>query len=153
MKESDLYAPVRDWLAARGWEIHVEIFGTDIVAVQGDKLLAVELKLSLSKGLWRQTMHRTHWADCVYAAVPGKRGDKPLRASSLRCFGIGLLLVDGDRVHQAVQGKPQPHAWHKAHAYRIKKLTGRLPAQDFELAGLPSCPALKEQRAKRTAMN
>lgn len=153
MKESDLYIPVRDWLSARGWEVHVEIFGTDIVAVMGDKLMAVELKRGFTKSLRRQVAHRCHWADYVFAAIPGSRGNTPRGAAGIRYNGIGLLLVDGDKVHQAIKCQPQPYDWHKRHGYRIKKLTGRMPAQDYEIAGLPSCPALSEQRAKRLAVS
>jgi hypothetical protein len=149
VRESDLYLPVRDWLLRQGWVVHVEVFEADIVATLGDKLMAVELKLGFTKSLRRQVEHRAHWADYVVAAIPGSRGGPCRFAPFCRFYGFGLLLVDGDKIHKAVGFKPQPWGWRKRHDYRVKKLTGRAPAMDHEVAGLPSCPALSEQRRLR----
>lgn len=148
MKESDLYIPVRDWLVARGYEVHVEVFGVDIIALKDGFLTVVELKKWFNQHLRHQMQHAANWADFVMGAVPGKRGDKPKHVGYLY-GGFGLLFVDGAKVHQFRKPKRQPMFWHRGHDYRMDKLKGRLPAQDFETAGIPSCPALSEQREKR----
>jgi hypothetical protein len=132
MKESDLYIPVRNWLIARGYEIHVEIFDADIVAVKDGELTAVELKACLSSDLYRQCCNRARWADYVIAAV----ASVPRQVGMYTHAGFGVLLVNGGKVHQKAKPRPQPWLWHKMHDYRVKKLTGRLPAQEHELAGL-----------------
>ncbi len=145
MKESDLYIPIRNWLQARGYEVHVEIFGCDIVAMKDGKLTAVEMKLVNSSTLLRQTIRATWFADFVYAAI----ASEPRYAGILRSHGIGLLQVSGTKIRERFKPRPQPWMWHKRRAYRMKKLSGRLPAQEHETAGIPCCPALREQRQQR----
>lgn len=152
MKESDLYPPVRDWLLERGYEVHVEMFGCDIVAIKDGLLTAIELKLGMRKRLTEQLYEAAMWADFVIGAIPGVRGKSP----NLSCWkynGYGCLLIDTQesKVHQALKPQRQPLAFHKRRNYRIKKLTGRAPAMEHELAGLPSCAQLREQRLKREA--
>jgi hypothetical protein len=151
MKESELYPPVRDWLVARGYEIHVEVFDCDIVAVKDDKLTAIELKLGLTWDLVNQLCSRIAWADFIIGAVPGVRGQygPDVHRGQVRAMGLGILLVSGSKVHQMLAPRPQPWGWQQKHAYRLKKLTGRPPAMEHEVAGLPSCPALRAQRALR----
>lgn len=146
VKESDLYVPVRDWLAARGWVIHVEIFDADIVAVRDGRMLAVELKPCLTQDLMNQLHHRAVWADEVIGAIASEpRG----RLHALRYYGFGLLQVIDGKVRQRIKPRPQPWQWHRTRAYRLKKLNSRPPAADHEVAGLPGCSALREQRAWR----
>lgn len=149
MKESDLYPPVRDWLLARGYEIHVEIFDADIVAVKDGRLTVVELKLCLSTDLWMQCRTRATWADEVIAAV----ASTPRCTEAYQHSGFGVLIVQDGRVKQKHKPRPQPWHWHKARAYRMKKLAKREPAQPHEMAGVPSSRKLKEQRLARLPAN
>ena len=146
VRESDLYQPVRDWLVAQGYEVHVEVFDADIVATKDGRLIAVELKPCLTDGLTLQLHHRAGWADEVWAAV----SSEPRITSILRDAGYGLLQVVNGRVRKRFKARPQPWGWHSRHAYRLKKLANREPAHDHELAGLPCCPQLREQRRLRS---
>lgn len=154
MKESDLYIPVRDWLRGRGYTVHVEVFGCDVVAVQGDRLIAVELKLKSPLVVHRQAQRcGRFWADAAYAAMPYR----PRKVGIFVDSGVGLLVVSDGAVSVEFESKtftvPEVDEWYrfwsKRHKYRIKKLSKREPAQDHELAGLPCCPQLREQRLKR----
>lgn len=145
MAESDLYIPVRDWLTARGYEVHVELFGADVIALKDGRVTVVELKSCLSWELIRQLTARAAWADYCYAAVP----TDPRDTKVLRHSGFGLLQVVNGLVRQRIQAKPQPWAWHKMRAYRLKRLFGRVPALPTELAGLPASTALRRQRDER----
>lgn len=145
MKESDLYIPVRDWLLARGHIVHVEIFDADIVTECDGKLWAIELKPGWTRELWAQLYRRTEWADHVVAATA-----RELRGRhDIRYYGYGWLHVDAGKVRQRIKPRPQPWHFHQRRAYRLKRLSRRPPAQDHEMAGLPSCPALREQREMR----
>jgi hypothetical protein len=149
MRERDLYIPVRDWLIAEGWTIHVEIFDADIVAVKDGKLLAVELKRGMRTGLERQAKQRADWADLVMIAVP-ESTYKP--AWWIKHHGFGVLTVGpGLRrpVRQRAAPKQQPWRWVRRREYRLRKLAARPPAQAHEVAGLPSCRELAEQRRLR----
>lgn len=145
MRESDLYVPVRDWLAARGYAVYVERFGADVVAVRGGELTVVALKLCLTQGLMEQLGWRAQWADYVIAAV----ASEPKHLSGLRYAGYGLLQVRDGKARQRLVARPQPWLWHRKHDYRAKKLAGEAPAMAHEVAGLPSCPQLRQQRRQR----
>ena len=148
MRESDLYIPVRDWMRARGLSVHAEIFGCDVVGVGGEELIAVELKLGSPDALrWQLARGAAHWADWVFGALP-HRPKKP-HISAFRSHGFGLLIVEDGRVAEIVKPKRQPYSFHKKHAYRLVKLSGRSPAQDHETAGLPCCRQLRQQRLAR----
>lgn len=154
MKESDLYPPVRDWLRARGYEVHVEMFGADVVAVKDGTLTVVELKIALTQKLLYQCNDRARWADFVLAAVPVNMlttREAKGRIKNARGWGFGVLSVDVDRcsARQIAKARQQPWGFHKRRNYRLKMLDGRPPAMDHELAGLPSCNALRQQRLDR----
>lgn len=153
-RESELFVPVREWLRKNGYEVHVEIFDADVVAVKDGKLTVVELKPHFTVKLFKQLHSRALWADFVIAATfRPKSGDadKAIKRGGMKYHGFGVLLVDGSAVRELMKPKPQPFMWHKRNAYRRKKLLGRAEAMDHELAGLPSCNALREQRLKREA--
>jgi len=154
MKESDLYIPVRDWLVSKGYTIHVEVFGVDIVATKPDaschrgmRIAVVELKLGLTDGLFRQLLDRQHWADEVWGAI----ASQPRQYAALGCAGFGLLRVQDGKVEQILKAKHTLHCRHKQRDYRLKKMSREGPAQAHELAGLPACAALREQRNLRTS--
>lgn len=145
MRESELYPPVRDWLKAKGYVVHVEVFETDVLAVRDDKLTAIELKVSGTGYLEIQLSARAQWADFVYGVMP----HRPKSIKGFQYHGFGLLVVTDGKVREVVKARPQPDHWHRRRAYRMKKLQARSPAQDHELAGLPACAALRAQRERR----
>jgi len=103
MKESDLYAPVKAFLQALGYEVKAEIKGCDLVAIkQQAPTVIIELKLSFSLELVLQGIDRLALSDDVYLAVGigdssvkrrnwrNKQGDyKKL----CRRLGLGLMSV------------------------------------------------------------
>jgi len=113
--ERDLYAPVKDYLVSRGYSVKGEVEHCDIVAVKGDTLLAVEMKLTLNLDVILQAVLRQRIADLVYIAVP-KKGKLLFTkrwkniCHLLRRLEIGLLLVSirGERflVEEALDAKP-----------------------------------------------
>lgn len=145
MLESDLYIPVRDWLLKRGFEVHTEVFGHDIVALKDDQATVVELKLCSTTGLISQLYEAAKWADFVIGAI----ASEPRSVSVYRYQGFGLLRVDGSRIVLKKKAQLQPFYRTKARQYRFKKLIGRHPAMEHELAGLPATPKLAIQRIKR----
>jgi hypothetical protein len=104
--ETALYAPVKAFLEAQGYEVKGEVAGADVVARRGDEPpVVVELKTSFSLSLVLQGVRRLASADLVYLAVPapetpgqkrhwwGRRRD--IRALCRR-LGFGLMTVDFD---------------------------------------------------------
>ena len=145
MRESDLYAPVKRWLDAHGYVVYVEIFDCDIVAVKDGRLTAIELKLGHTEVLQRQLQDRARWADEVFCAVPVR----PRYTTGYTYHGYGVLLVNEDKCRQIVKPRQQPWFREKQRKYRFKVLNHRAPAMDHEIAGLPSCRELRQQRVRR----
>lgn len=152
MKECDLYIPTRDRLISTGHIVHAEVFGTDIIAVKDGKITAVEMKLCLSDKLVQQCYAASRWADFIIAVIASKPVTTSVNMHSLRHLGCALWQCIDGKIHQKIRvAKPQPWSWHKAHRHRAEKLEGRRPAMPHETAGIPSCPALREQRLVRIA--
>ena len=114
LRETDLYAPVRDFLAAQGFTVRAEVTRCDVAAQKGDHVVVVELKLGFTIDLLLQAIRRQRLADLVYVAVPRPaaaahearlRENLPL----LRRLELGLLIVDlrtPPRVEVALQPVP-----------------------------------------------
>ena len=99
MREADLYAPVKAYLEAQGYEVKAEIGDCDLLARRGDDPpVIVELKLTFSLALVMQGVARQALFEDVYLAVPvsSDRGWK-LRYKDIirlcRRLGLGLLAV------------------------------------------------------------
>ena len=73
-QESDLYQPIKIHLQTLGYEVKGEIKDCDIVAKKDEKLVIIELKLSLNITLLLQAVDRFSLSDTVYIAVPKQCG-------------------------------------------------------------------------------
>ncbi len=107
-RESDLYAPVRDYLVDQGFDVQAEVHGCDVTARRGDDLVVVELKRSLSLSLLAQAVQRQTITENVYLAVPRpsgslRRGPWRRAVGLVKRLCLGLLLVgDGEPAVEAV---------------------------------------------------
>lgn len=146
MKESELYAPVRAWLAIHypDHKIHVEKFDADVIAVNGEHVVVVELKTCLSRELYIQCLNRMEWANEVWCCV----ASEPQNVREFEILGFGVLKLVSGKVRKVRTAKPQPWRWHKMRKHRLNRLSTESPAQDHEVAGLPACRQLREQRLK-----
>ena len=99
MKETDLYAPIKRFLEAQGYEVKAEIGAADVVALrEGEDPVIVEMKTRFSLALFHQGVARLALADLVYLAVPrgtGRGFAKALKENLTLCrrLGLGLLTV------------------------------------------------------------
>lgn len=96
--ESDLYAPVRDYLEELGYEVKGEVKDCDVTALRDGELIVVELKRGFTLELVYQAIDRQRVADGVYVAVPlPKRGymspQVPRMKSLCRRLELGLIFV------------------------------------------------------------
>lgn len=108
MRETDLYAPVKTFLEAQGYEVKAEIEGCDVVAVRGDEPpVVVELKRALSLKLLLQGVDRQAITDAVYLALaPPKRRDLGDIQKLCRRLGLGLLVVSARCVEPLLDPAP-----------------------------------------------
>jgi len=102
-RETELYAPVKEYLEGQGYEVKAEIDGCDLVARRGQEPpVIVELKAGFTLPLVLQGVDRLSLSDVVYLAVAVPR--KPAKGSLWRrerrsilrlCrrLGLGLLAV------------------------------------------------------------
>ena len=101
-KETQLYAPLKAFLQAQGYEVKAEVGAADLVAMRGDEPpLIVEMKTGFSLALFHQAIARQSQSDAVYVAVPrgtGKPFWRSLKAnlSLARRLGLGLFTVTSD---------------------------------------------------------
>ena len=98
MLEADLYAPIKAYLEAQGYEVQAEVAHCDIVAQKDGELLVVELKTSINLTLLIQATARQAITSNVYVAIPetANRRSRQWRgtATILRRLQLGLLLVN-----------------------------------------------------------
>jgi len=107
LKESDLYLPIKHFLNNLGYQVKGEIKECDIVAIKGDQLIIIELKLTLNITLLLQSMDRFNLADTVYIAIPKqatifKNKSKQVKKLIAR-LGLGLIVVDIQQTQQYVE--------------------------------------------------
>lgn len=151
MSEAALYAPVKRFLQARGYEVKGEIAGCDVVAVRDGEpefLAVVELKLGLSFDLVLQGVDRMRCADEVWLAVKAtRRGrDRDVRARNVcRLLGFGLLAVHPKLVE--VLAEPAPYRPRRDLRRRRKLLTEhRARAGDPSPGGTVGLPIMTAYR-------
>lgn len=97
VRETDLYAPVKQHLEEQGYEVKSEIGAADIVARRNDEdVVIVELKTGFSLSLFHQAIARQAVTDAVYIAVPhgtGRAYGKSLKNNKALCRRLGLGLI------------------------------------------------------------
>ena len=102
MKETELAEPVAQLLKQYGYTVYSEAplgFGSnrviDIIGLSANKVIAVELKLSLTKQVIRQAYHCGLIANKVYVAV----ATNPRKLSFAKCKrrGIGIISVKNSK--------------------------------------------------------
>lgn len=114
MKETDLYAPVKAWLVAQGFEVKAEVAGADIVAIKEDgPPVIVEMKVGFSLTLLQQAVARQAVTDMVYVAVPrwkGKAGWRTFKGNVGLCkrLALGVMSVRVDDGFVQVHADPKP---------------------------------------------
>ncbi len=115
LAETALYAPVKAFLAARGYDVKGEIRGCDVVAVRAGSptlLVIAELKLGFSLELLLQGIDRMPMADEVWLATRETRQGRrrQLRIARLcRLLGFGLLAVQVAHGTVTILVEPAPY--------------------------------------------
>lgn len=107
MNETDLYAPLKAYLQAQGYQIKGEIGKCDVFARRGaEQPLIVELKLSINLSVILQATDRLSLSPVVYVGVPRQCAALKTKRKSLlklfRLLGIGLIAIDPERRSSAV---------------------------------------------------
>lgn len=118
-QETDLYAPIKAYWTAQGYDVKSEIAAADVVAMKsGHDPVVVELKLGFSLTLLHQAVARQHITPQVYVAVPkwtGRAGWRAFKANLGLCrrLELGVLVVDLSDGSVRPYATPQPFARRK----------------------------------------
>lgn len=114
MRETALYAPVKAFFEALGYEVKSEIGAADVVALRGEEMpVIVELKAGFSLTLLQQAVARQAVTDQVYVAVPRWKGRAGWRAFKgnlglCRRLGLGVITVRTDTAEIELHHEPAP---------------------------------------------
>lgn len=99
MKEVNMYKPLKKYLESRGYTVHSEVEGVDVMAKKGDDLLIVEMKTSFNLQLVYQLIERLKITDQVYAYVPLVKRGRWMKSYKRMCgllkrLHCGLLTLE-----------------------------------------------------------
>jgi len=117
-RETLLYAPVKAWLEALGYDVKSEVGPADVVGLRADaEPVVVELKTGFSLTLLQQAVARQAVTEQVYVAVPrwkGKAGWRAFKGNIGLCkrLGLGVLSVTLDEGTVQVHCDPAPFQPH-----------------------------------------
>jgi hypothetical protein len=97
MKENDLYPPIKEFLENQGYKVKGEIENCDAVAIQGDLVVIIELKLSINLTVLLQAVDRLKFSDIIYIGVPSNipplKKNRRRIVKLMRMLGVGLMVV------------------------------------------------------------
>jgi hypothetical protein len=145
--EVDLYKPIQTYFSREGYEVYGEVKDCDIVAVKGDELVVIELKLTLSVDLLIQAAKRQRLTDKVYIAIPKPKYRKNSRQWTDKChlirrLELGLIVVSfaGMGIKAEIMFPPSPFNHRKSISQSkvkrkaiLKEIEGR--SADFNVGG------------------
>lgn len=96
--EVDLYEPIKTFFVEQGYDVYGEVNDCDVVAVRGEELVIIELKLRFNLDLVMQATKRQRLTNQVYVAIP--KPNYSLRSQKwrdlchlMRRLEVGLLVV------------------------------------------------------------
>jgi len=142
MKESDLYAPIKAFLEASGYQVAAEVKNCDVVATRDDELIVIELKTGANMQLLVQATDRQIFSESVYVAVPSPRNRRASHWRGikrvLRRLELGLITVDLKRDEPVVNIEFDPLPYQKRSLKKrrraiIQELAGR--SGDYNVGG------------------
>ncbi len=141
-------------LESLGYTVRGEVGRCDMLAVSGDTMLAIELKLSFGLPVLYQALRRLASVDMVYVAVAVPEGRiarrnwdarVPDAVRLCRMLGVGLLSVRLGIV--AVHADPGPYQPRKQHKQRARLLSEFLRRTgDHNLGGTTRRPRMTAYR-------
>ncbi len=108
-----MVAPVRSYLAPRGYRVYANPDGSDyfdLVARRGAELGLVELKRALGPPTFGQALRRRRWGDWVAVGIGSRRAAERLveRRAGRLTSGVGIWHVRPDGVDVLREATPPP---------------------------------------------
>lgn len=134
MKEVELYAPIKAFFEARGYEVQGEVKHCDVVAKKPnqDELIIVELKTSPNLSLLIQATERQSVSEFVYIAIPEKKYRRSHWRGIQRVvkqLGLGLLVVSTSKLGSTVNEFFAPEPMRNTVARKRRAITKEINAR------------------------
>ena len=153
MKESDLYLPLKRFLASQGYEVKGEVQDCDVLAVRGEEVpVLVELKLSFNLNVVLQAVERLSLTPKVYVGIPRRCGILNRRRRQiiklLRMLGLGLVAVDPDLETGSVEVLLDPSEYKPR---KSKRRQERLLGEFMRRVGDPNLGGTEKRKGIMTA--
>ena len=153
MREIALYPPLKHFLIQQGYEVKGEVQNCDVIAVRGDeRVVVVELKLSINLTVVLQAVDRLQITDTVYIGVPKgiavlkKRRKRIVKL--LRMLGLGLIVIDPAAAAGGVDVLCDPSGYKPR---QVKQRTHRLLGEFMHRVGDPNAGGSSVRRGIMTA--
>jgi len=153
LKETELFAPIRDHFTSLGYEVTAEVNHCDVVALKDNEIIIVELKRSLNMTLLTQAVDRQSLSEQVYIAIPepANPGGKRFKAQQrvVKRLGLGLITVYRSPIRVAANVRHAPDWQGRINARRrdrlLKEIEGRtLQRNTGGAKGIPVYTAYRE---------
>jgi len=134
MKETEMYPPLKQFLEKKGYAVHSEVEGADVIARKGDEFMVVEMKTSFNLQLVYQLIERLKMTPLVYAYVPLEKGGRWPKSFKRMCgllkrLHCGLMTVDAETLKEvAVEFEPAEFKGRKNYTRKnltLKEFDGR----------------------------
>ena len=125
LREYKLSDPVKEYFEKQGYKVYVEIpiqgACIDMVARKGNFLIAIELKMSLTKQLIHTCFTNNVYCDLSYAAVP----TNPTTKNKELCkkHSIGIIKI-ADEVKIISEAKGRSAIWKPVHDRMLEYCSG-----------------------------
>lgn len=129
MKETALYAPVKELFESLGFDVQSEVLDMDVVATKDEEMIVIELKKELNLRLIVQGAQRQKLCEIVYVAI--QKPSYKIRMSKsfqekvflLKRLGIGLILVNFKKSGAVATIEEDPFVFDLKQSQRLNKRT------------------------------
>ena len=135
MKESDLFAPIKAFFEARGYEVYAEVKNCDIIAKNENELIIIETKLNFNAKLLYQALDRQKIASKIYIAIPHPK----MRKNNLKHITyiaerleIGLLTVDFTAPKQKVYEILEPLMTNRRNNKKTRAILDEMEGREYD---------------------
>lgn len=138
MTEQELYPPVRNLFAKRGYKVNAEVKDCDMTAVKDNEFIIVELKKNLSVALLAQGLKRQRTGADVFIAVPKPKqySLKKFRStfSVIKKLELGLIFVSlrGEHSFAEIVFEPKPFNFTRKDNAKRKEIMEEINGRTIE---------------------
>jgi len=136
LHEYKLYQPVKKLFESKGYSIYTEIpvlhsnRYVDIGVLKDNIVIAIEMKMSLTKKVIWQAHSCNLFADYIYIAIP----TKPRDIEKCTKYGIGIIQIINQEAHILVEAK-KIETWYNNYRKDFIKMCLQ---SNNNMAGLPT---------------